>query len=210
MTFIFRKLFASSVAAILFAFSIAPSVAEGVTLEELESALSKSFTVERIVTDSGTKYLMVQGKNHTVAAVLINGANQTRAPGIAYFAILDTVATSGFVNTFNREFFYSKLGETKTSKGVISVEIYAEGGVNEETIRLNAAVLMVRISDYQKEMNKSIALAPTPDRAHLNVNFSSAMQRESFSPGERRQFNRRVFGNQGLMQAYRDVVHSLQ
>ena len=205
------KLVASVLAAFSLSLISASAHAEGVTFEELEAALSKSFTIEKVATDGGTKFLMVQGKNHIIAAVLINGANQSRAPGIAYFSILDNTADVSFMHRFNREFFYSKLGQTKSGKGVLTLEVFAEGGVNEESIRLNAAMLMVRLTDYQKETNKTIAALPSGSgNSTARLNARGAMQQEAFAPYERRLVRRSFSADRSLMKSYFDQAQSLQ
>lgn len=152
---------------------------DGVTYEELESALQVGLQVERATTGKGNKFLYAKGKNHLIAAFLTHCGTSTRCEGVTYFAVLKTKPTSGFVNQFNRDFDYAKVYLNEEDAAIISVQQHVSGGVTSDNILQNALILMVRMSDYAKAANATIALGPDSSTTNLRANVRNLLAQEA-------------------------------
>lgn len=161
--------------------AFAAPTSEGVTLEDVQAALSVGLKVERLVTDKGNPYLLAQGRNHTIAVHTVH-CGDTRCDGVRYFSVTDKKPTLSFVNAFNRKMNYAKVGLNADGEAVISVEHHAAGGVTDNNLLQTALILMVRMSDFFEQTGVQ-ASAQTPPSASATLSMARAAQGWDMSKG---------------------------
>lgn len=154
----------------------AADVMDGVTFEELEAALSVGFEVQSGETAKGNKFMMVQGKNHIIAAQLFQCGGQTRCDGVRYFSILKTAPSSTTINEFNYGPNYGKVGFNSRGKAVISLDHYAGGGVTSENLLRTAAILMAGMTGLGA--SGDMISSNKPSTTTLMLSFDGAPQKE--------------------------------
>ncbi|MEQ1755802.1 MAG: YbjN domain-containing protein [Micropepsaceae bacterium] len=152
---------------------------DGVTYEELESALQAGLQVERATSSKGDKFLYAKGKHHLIAAFLTHCGTSTRCEGVTYFAVLKEKPSASFVNQFNRDFDYVKFYLNEEDSGIISVQQHVQGGVTSDNILQNALILMVRMTDYAKAANVTIALGPNGPTSYLRAPLRNLLAQEA-------------------------------
>lgn len=147
---------------LLSASAVAAPTSEGVTLEDVETAMSAGLKVERHVTDKGNPYLLAQGRYHVIAVHTVH-CGAVRCDGVRYFSVTDKRPTMSFINTFNRTRDYAKVGLNAEGDAVISIEHHAAGGVTDANLLQTALILMVRMTDFFEQAGLvSTQTPPTP------------------------------------------------
>lgn len=134
--------------------AIAEPDAEGATLDEVEGALRAGLDVTRAQTERGTPFLMVSGRNHTIAAHMVHCGSSPRCEGVRYFAILERKPSATLINAFNNKFHYSKISIEQDGDVLIVVEHHLLGGVASRNLLTNALILMLRMTNLNEVMDK--------------------------------------------------------
>lgn len=159
--------------ALISAAAAAPTT-EGVTLEDVQAALSPGLKVERKVTDKGNPYLLAQGRYHTIAVHTVH-CGDGRCEGVRYFSVTDKRPTLAFANAFNRKKNYAKIGLNDDGDAVISIEHHVAGGVTDGNLLQTALILMVRMTDFFEQTGIQ-ASAQTPPPATATLSAARAAQ----------------------------------
>lgn len=154
----------------------AADVMDGVTLEELEAALSVGLDVRTGTTSKGNKFLMAKGKNHIIAAQLVHCGGDTRCDAVRYFSILKTAPSSSTINDFNYGPNYSKIALSDSGKAIISLDHYAGGGVTSDNLLRTAAILMVGMTALGATAD--IISSNKPATTTVMLSFDGASQKE--------------------------------
>lgn len=153
-------------------------VHDGVTIAELENALSDVLIVTSDTLSDGSKILFAKGKNHLIGVVLVHCGNSTRCEGIRYFAVVDRKLSSTFINQFNYKFDYVKIATNAKGEHGIVLELLAAGGVTDANLANNAGMLMARMTQLNTVLDSQVSLdAPM---ASLSVDMSAALTQEGF------------------------------
>lgn len=135
----------------------ADTVFDGVSLDELASALGAGLDVKQDTTKKGTKFLVAEGKEDIIFAYLIHCGKEARCEGVRYFAIIDKKPSLNLVNQMNRNLSYSKVGLDAEGEVVVSVEMLTIGGVTADNLLQNALMLMLRMDSVKEMINSQIS-----------------------------------------------------
>jgi hypothetical protein len=172
--------FAALVAAVFIAQPVAAqTVYDGVTTEELRTALEARFSVKAETID-GRTILWVQGKNHTIAASPVHCGGNARCEGVKYLALMPTAASLTFINKFNREKNYTKVMLGDDGTVAMTVDLLTVGGVTADNLAYNAAALMYRMTEYS-QANVQVSLPPSPTAP--SASMLTAFAAESWGTG---------------------------
>jgi hypothetical protein len=160
--------------------AVAQEVYDGVTIGELEAALSDGFSVSSDSLSDGSKILFAQGKNHLIGAVLTHCGDSTRCEGVTYFSVIEKKLSADFINDFNRKYDYVKITTSTKGQHGINLELLAAGGVTRTNLTNNAAMLMLRMTQLSEILNSTVSL-DTPNRMlTLGADMSVARVQEGF------------------------------
>jgi len=139
----------------------AATVYDGITFAQLSTVLSDggSFTTQADKIED-IDLLYVQGKNHTIAVQLVHCDTAGKCEGVRYFTVLEQKVSESFANKFDWDHDYSKLTFSPKGAAILSQEFLIVGGVTDEAIRVNAASLMYRITQFNEAIAKTSFNAP--------------------------------------------------
>lgn len=141
----------------------AATVYDEITLDQLQQALSKSFDVKRAKSNSGKELLLVQGRENLIGVTVTHCGNDVTCEGVEFWAIVDRKHSAAQMNDFNLTYSYSKMVSASDGDIALRLEMYTAGGVTDENLSSNAAILMVR-QDKANESN-SVGLPANPQAA---------------------------------------------
>lgn len=172
---------ASLIGASLFSVpAAAQEVYDGVTITELEAALSDGFSVSKDKLSDGSTILFAQGKNHLIGAALTHCGDSTRCEGVTYFGVVEKKLSANFINDFNRKYDYVKLATSTTGDAGISLELLAAGGVTRTNLTNNAAMLMLRMTQLNEILNSTVSLNTPSPMVMLGADMSVARVQEAY------------------------------